>query len=543
MEHEFPARPSDGPDAPPDRTRPAEPISPATSSSDPAVSDSHIAANSLSVLLSGRLHPLTLLLGLITALRRLVIPAIPLLFFSNRIVGVLLLLLMSAGTIGTLLVRYFTFSYRIEGGELITKEGILERRERHIPLAQVQEIRLEQSVLQRVFDVVAANVETAGSQGAEATLSVLSRAEAERLRQVVRAHEARQKTVTEQAVPLAPPERTVLQQPGLGDLVLAGLTSNHLLSALAIAGTIWAFADDVLPESIYRRAGAYFGQALQQVLAQGTKQAVIFALLTLLAVFIIGMIFSVLGTIVLFYGYTLSRSGNDLYRSWGLLTRRASSLPRRRIQVLQVQEGMLRRWCGLATLRVDISGSKREGQDDNSGRDVLLPIVRRGELAQLLPQILPDPDTESAEWRRVSRLAVRRATLKGALVCLIAGLVISAWSRTWVGLWLLALVPLIYWLSVISYRHLGYTAGEHYFRTRRGWLGRSTHIVPVSKAQVIEIRQTPFDRRLRLATLSVDTAGQAYTGGGPQISNLPLEEAQALARTLAHKAAGSGLQF
>jgi hypothetical protein len=40
-----------------------------------------------------------------------------------------------------------------------------------------------------------------------------------------------------------------------------------------------------------------------------------------------------------------------------------------------------------------------------------------------------------------------------------------------------------------------------------------------------------------VATVLVDTAGQAYTGGGPYINNVPAREAIALARALAAKAA------
>lgn len=497
-------------------------------------------------LLSGRLHPLTLVLGLITAVRRMIIPAIPLLFIKNRWIGFSLLLLMSGGTVATLLIRYFTFSYRIEDGELRTKEGIFERTERHIPLERIQEIRIEQSVLQRLFDVVEAHIETAAGEGPEASLSVLSRAEAERLRQAVFARLSEPRDRRASAVAAAPeagPERAIIYQPGWRELVLAGLTSNHLLSGLALVGALWAFADDVLPESFYRRGGVIFGQAVQQLLAQGTRQAVLVGAAILLLLLLVGMIFSVVGTMVLFYGFTLSRSGEDLYRSWGLLTRRASSLPRRRIQVLEIEEGLLRRLCGLAALRADIAGSKREHEDDNHGRDVLLPVIRRQELSDLLPVFFADLPDDRAEWKQVSKLAIRRGTLKSAIVAALLAAGLTAYAQRPLSLWPLALVPLIYWINVRRYRFLGYAPGEKYFHTRRGLLSRTTHIVPVSKVQVIELRQTPFDRRLGLASLHIDTAGQAYTGGGPSIGNLPLDEARRLAESLAHRAATAGPRF
>src|SRR4030095_13675404 len=121
----------------------------------------------------GRLHPLTIAFSLLKAARG-IIPAMSLLFFGNKIYGFTLLLAVTASTLATALARYFSFTYRIEGNELVTQQGILERKQRSIPLERIQEIRVEQGVLHRVFDVVDAKIETGGGEGAEASLSVLS---------------------------------------------------------------------------------------------------------------------------------------------------------------------------------------------------------------------------------------------------------------------------------------------------------------------------------------------------------------------------------
>jgi len=273
------------------------------------------------------------------------------------------------------------------------------------------------------------------------------------------------------------------------------------------------------------------------LIAKGAATTLLITLTGLLLIFIIGLIFSIIGSVIIFYGFTLSRRGEDLHRSYGLLTHRASSLPRRRIQVLEVEEKMLRRLFGLATLRADTAGSHREHEDDNEGRDVLIPIVRRSEVDELLPVVFPDLNSDGGDWQRVSKLAVRRWTIKGSLVCFVSAIVLIILHRELLALYFLVFIPLVYLINVVNYRNLGYLMGERYFRTRHGWLGRSTHIVPVNKIQAIEIHQSPFDRRLDLATLSIDTAGQAYTGRGPRISNVPIGEAKAIAEMLAHKAA------
>jgi putative membrane protein len=491
----------------------------------------------------GHLHPLTVVFGLLRA-GRAIIPVIPLLWFGNRLWSAFLLMMIVASTVVTTLVRYFTFSYRIEGNELITQQGLLERKQRSIPLERIQEIRVEQGVLHRVFDVVDAKIETGSGGGAEASLSVLSRAEVERLRRAVFERAAAIAALKQEAGMAEPqihgasepPERVVIRQLGIWDLVKLGLTTNHLISAMALAGALWNFADDIFPDGIYREAADYLYRETEKIVAQDTATTFILTILGFLAIFTIGVVISTAGSIVLFYGFTFSRSGEDLHRRYGLFTRRSSSLPRRRIQVLKIEEKMFRRLFGLATLRADTSGSSRENEDDNEGRDVLVPIVKRNEVDGLLPTFFPDLDADVYEWQRVSRLAIRRGTIKGALLCVLAAAVSFYTQESIAGLWPLGFLPVIYYVNVARYRSLGYAVGESYFQTRRGWLGRSTHIVPIHKIQAVLIHQTPFDRRLGLATLSVDTAGQAYTGGGPQISNLPIDQARSIAATLARKA-------
>lgn len=489
----------------------------------------------------GRLHPLTLVFSLIKGARGL-IPLIPVVFFGGKGYGMGAIIFASVMTVISSLVRYFSFGFRIEGGDLIIEQGILSRRHRSIPLERVQEIRIEQGVLHRFFDVVDAAVETGGGGGAEATLSVLSRAESDRLRLAVAegARTARKPVEGgehELAVPIAaPPEETILRKLGIKDLVIAGLTSNHLLSALALIGVFWNFLDDLIPESIYDRVGKWLFQNVQSFAHRDWRSVLTLAAAGILAVFVIGAIFSIIGTILLFYGFTFSLRGDDLRRRYGLLTRRSSSLPRRRIQVLEIEEKLLRRLAGLATLRADTSGGKREGEDDREGRDVLIPVARRDEIDAMLPAILPEYEIDGGEWRLVSRLAIRRGVFEGAIICLCISGFFFYFERSPIALWPLALIPLIWRLNVGSYRRLGYALGERYFRTRRGWLSRSTHITPINKIQAVVLKQSPLDRRLGLATISVDTAGQAYTKGGPRIENLPLEEARLLARTLAQRA-------
>jgi putative membrane protein len=486
------------------------------------------------------LHPLTLLFATVNLLKGVAIPVIVLLFFGrDRFAGGLLLVFVAI-PVAIALIRYFTFTYRLAGSELIITHGLLQKTERNIRLDRVQDIRLEQGLLHRAFGMTDVHVETAGGKGPEASLSVLSRAEAERLREAIFAHVPAIKSpgvTAENQTTVPRPAREIIRQLSVRELVLAGLTSNRAASAMALVLVVFGLLDDVMPKAQYERIFLSTIQRIEEWMSQAADLQWLVVLLGALALVLVGMVLSVIGSVVTFYGFTLSRQGEDLHRSYGLLTRRTSSLPRKRIQVLKVEETLLRRLFRLTALRADTAGSRMTDRpEDRGGRDVLMPLLPRAEINGILPVCFPDFAVENAPWRQVSRRAIRRATFKGGVVCLALAAVSWAIERHWLGLWPLLFIPTVYALSVLSYRHLGYALEEKYFRTRRGWFSRATHIVPIRNTQAIIIRQTPFDRRHGVATLSIDTAGQANTGGGPRINNVPWDEAVAVATALARRA-------
>ncbi|NIR44287.1 MAG: PH domain-containing protein, partial [Gemmatimonadetes bacterium] len=59
--------------------------------------------------------------------------------------------------------------------------------------------------------------------------------------------------------------------------------------------------------------------------------------------------------------------------------------------------------------------------------------------------------------------------------------------------------------------------------TREGLWTRRTYIVPVRKIQALHFRQTPFQRRLRIGTLTVETAGNPLDWHAPRTLDLGVD--------------------
>ena len=61
-----------------------------------------------------------------------------------------------------------------------------------------------------------------------------------------------------------------------------------------------------------------------------------------------------------------------------------------------------------------------------------------------------------------------------------------------------------------------------------GWPGRQTSVVRFVNMQTVSMRQSPFDRRRRMASVAVDTAGAGSIGHRIQIPFLDVDIAESI---------------
>src|SRR5690606_12903444 len=178
------------------------------------------------VLAQGHLHPGTLFLRLVEALRQSILPIVIAILAQAPLLAVATALFLLLG-LAFAVVSYVTFRYRLTAEELITTEGILHRQERRIPVDRIQDLSFESTLLRRMLGLVVAQVETASGQGSEAKLVSLPQRDAAQLRDVLYALRGR----TAPAAGAAPAEQVLFRSTG-GELTLLGLTNNRIGAVL-----------------------------------------------------------------------------------------------------------------------------------------------------------------------------------------------------------------------------------------------------------------------------------------------------------------------
>jgi putative membrane protein len=436
-------------------------------------------------------------------------------------------------------VEWLRRSYSLEGGALRLEEGVLARNLRSVPFDRIQQVDLVRKPLHRLLGVATLRVETAGGgSAAEVDLDVVTLAEARALRADLLRAKARSvaaagdgdgadpASLDEAAAEAVatPPERVLLRLP-IGQVMLAGITGTRAAAVLVVLGPL-SQAADWFPDLSDWLLARFDPQAV----APTTPPAILAAAVAAVAVWL-GL--AAASSIVTDYGFTLARVGDDLVVRRGLLERREAVLPLARLQVVRIEESLLRRALGLASIRMQSAG--RSGGSDQTASRLAVPILQRGQVNRVLGELLagaaPVPGL-LAPPPAARRRAVTRGVVGVAVPAAAVGL--SLWRLT--ALDVLAVPPaaalavvLALALGVLAglaaYRSLGQATGDGFLYARVGVAIRVTTVVPVAKAQSGSVRSSPFQRRAGLATLHVDIAG-----GGP--TPRVFDEAEPTAETL-----------
>ena len=387
-------------------------------------------------------------------------------------------------------VRWWRFTWRLEGDALVIEQGLLQRSRRVVPRDRIQSVDLVRKVRQRLLGVVEVRVETVGS-GTEARLEALSVRTAQGLRaQLLQGpvHGTHEPGAGPAALALSDLGRGLqgeeLARLSRGRVVLAGLTGGRVGVVLAlVAGAQELFGD------------RFFAAVGRLPAALGPVGLVVTAVLGAVAVFVL----SVGATALAYWDHTLVRDGDQVRVRRGLLEERLETAPLRRVQILTVEENLLRRVFGLAAVKASVAG---RGGAGSGGGDVgmLLPLAATTDAHRLVAGLLGAEELASVRLEGMPRRALYRRLGRTAMVT-VAAVVAGVLTLGWAGLWFVAVGIPSAALAVDSWRNLGWQRHGDHVVAREGTIVRSTSYVPLERMQGVEVSANPFQRRVGLAHL------------------------------------------
>ena len=431
-----------------------------------------------------RLHPIAMLLTFISSIREAALPLIFFVFVGRGgyswwhfvAIGGLLVFTLVNGIMGWLF-----YTYQIQNNELRIHQGFIFRKKRFIPRERIQSIDFSQGVIQRLFGLVKVQIETAGGGGEpEVVMPALSRIDAERLKEELYDKKSTIEEVDEEISPVLKYKLTWRQ------LLIAASTSGGIGVVLSFVAAIGSQLDNLIPDEFYTRA--------TETILDATIPLI---LITVALILILSWIFSVVGTVLKYGGFVLSRQENDLLIHRGVLEKRQLTIPVQRIQAIRVVEGLLRQPFGYAAIYVESGGG---GGKDEQFSTVLYPLMKRKHIKAFLEEVLPEipihNDVESLPTR-----ARRRYMIRFTLPTLIPIGALSYFVPY--GYISVLLIPLACLVGYLHYRDAGWSVKKGIALLQFRQIGRTRVYIARRRIQAMEMQTSYFQKRRLLTTFQV----------------------------------------
>jgi putative membrane protein len=422
---------------------------------------------------------------------------------------------------------YRRYEYELTEDTLDISSGVISRREREIPYRRIQNVDVSQSVIQRALGIAAVDLETAGGSSTEGSIRFVKPDEATRIRREVQRRKSGASTGEVDGTDETGDETADRDEVDPSEEVLFAISPGELalVGALSFDGRLIGLL-------------AFLSSGSVPVLSGFIPSASAVAL-TATAVVAIGALFLVswiLGAGVAFsnyYGFRLSRAGDELRYERGLFRRYSGSIPTEKIQTLMITDNPAKRALGYASLSIETAGYA-PGQSGEGGSQAAVPIAATDRVYRLAHEVESfgaptfSRPPKRVRWRYVVRYVIVVSVLVGIAFAI-------DWfvgpDLPWYGpaALLLAVPPAAH----LKWKHRGYWLGEDHLLTRNGFWSRTVTVVPYYRIQTVIDSRTVFQRRWNVATIVADTAGSSSIAGTSAAAvDFEIEEAVELRETL-----------
>ncbi len=411
-------------------------------------------------------------------------------------------------SVGNALVRYLTKRFHIRDQALILETGWLRRRRTLVPMERIQSVSLQQSVVHRLFGVMAVDIDTAGSLGQEFRLEALPPDQAHALQRYV--GQQRSAPAVAAAGPSPPEEASgegmdFLYRLSETDLVKVGMSRNHLRTAGVVLVFLASFANDLMEAVGKETVAQWQGLLPTAVFSQGG-----FLLLVLLPLLLgVAMLATLLRTFMVYHGLTVRLDRRHIRMEAGWFARTVKSVELEKIQWVDIRSTPLLRHFGLAAVHLPQAVPRRE----RGGRgSVSLPGCHVEGQQRIVRAYWPVWDAAAGTVHGVDRrIILRQVLLRGIFPLFVlwwpASLNFPTLYLVGAAVWL----PLSVWWAVRYHRTWNWEVHPDGLRIAWGVVNRRTVLLKDYKVQVVRLHGSRWLRRAGYCHLTLVTAAGPLT--------------------------------
>ncbi len=429
------------------------------------------------------------------------------------------------------IIQYRFYRYWLEDDQIRVKEGIIFRNLRQVKFDRIQNLNLVQGPLHRIFGVVKVQLESASGGKPEAIINVISLSAVKELQQILKDHEEPEVTQDKAAQESVVKDDSILKL-NFSEIVRYGLISNKGLIAVAVFfGFISQFIDDDNPSNVRTaiRSGVnYVNDGVQSLVPETSViGTILFIVLFVIIALIVLWILSIAMALFKFHDFNLVKTNKKLAATMGLLTRLQATIPTKRIQTITIHNSWLHQMFDRIGITIETAGGVNTEQQGVTMKQVapVLPVDQRN---VFLSQIQSEQEWEDFEWKPIEARAWRRVFKVSVLIWALILLTLNVYS---IWAYVIGIVFAMIWSFFYAKAYIknaGYFITEQMAAFKSGVIFRKETYVRIPKVQTTRIKESIFDRRHKMATLELDTAGATTGAHHIEIPYLNIETAETL---------------
>jgi putative membrane protein len=435
------------------------------------------------------------------------------LLFFGSIAAVVVLI----GVISYLQYLFFTFHIDEENNEFVIQKGVFNKTRITIQLHKIQQVNINQSLIQRLVGVYKLEIDTAGSDKKEASISAISHELATILKERLINH-SQQETIVDSDKIAIEENATSFIKIGILSLVKIGFTSNYIKSFALIFvffTTIIENLQQLNTDVINEDEVTHYLDALPNI----TSFIIVVGIFIVLI-----LIVNLFRTILKYFDFTIQKNKQAIILSYGLLSTKNTLLNPNKVQKIKITQNYFQKKLDVTTIGVhqassDVEKVKEKDQIEVPGcneteRNAIL-ILLLGKLPKKGTQYLPN-------WRK---LAVNLFFFLLVPILITLFLNYNTEFVTWTEWFVYTSVFFVFagimlWFSFKNYKL--FVSNDFIIKQNGAWDIDTTIIEPY-KIQAIETQQFFWQKATNIGSVTLSTAGGTLsftTGNYSEIKEL-----------------------
>ena len=300
------------------------------------------------------------------------------------------------------ILYYKTSGYELTEKEIKCNRGVLFRKRSVLDYKKVHAINKKQNIFHRIFGIAILTIDSGSTNTShQAEITIIEKEKI--VDALLNELNALKEGGTRNAESIQPKDELLLSD----EDSLYSFTSGKkmLYTFINIASTAFFTALFAVLAMIVLGICKLM---IQQSFPGTWGQYFLYAFLITVGAMLLFSMFSLIGCLIhSFVGYhkfKITKRGNDIQISYGLLEKHTNTFSSDRIKAVKITQGFVQRMFGFASIRLEVIGyTVNSGDDDkNAGIGVLVPFCKYNEIGEILGKVLPEYVPDKKQTKSIS---------------------------------------------------------------------------------------------------------------------------------------------